>query len=339
MNTVMISTTIYANDVWRLYRKANKNVTFIVAGDRKTPHDKMRALAADVGNMVYLSDEDQEKAGWACSEFIGWNCIMRRSVALLEAIKMGADVIVTVDDDNIPLEPETYFSTFDAVLTLPFSGPMVHGGLAWFNVGDLFDEPFAHRGFPFLPAPHGYVVQSVTDAPVGVVAGMWMGDPDVTAAERIAKAPTVRSIPGLLQRGVVVERGTVAPFDSQNTAYLGELAPLMAVLPAVGRYDDIWASFIAQRIMLEKNYHVFFGPPFVWQERNTHNLTRNLQDEIYGMDNTVQFVRDLDRMRLGTGSPLEMLGRLWSQAQKLDYLPQRLKDFGRAWVEDVEGVI
>ena len=34
---------------------------------------------------------------------IGWNCIQRRNFAIILAYKMGADIISTIDDDNIPL--------------------------------------------------------------------------------------------------------------------------------------------------------------------------------------------------------------------------------------------
>ena len=33
---------------------------------------------------------------------IGWKCIQRRNFALIQAYKYGADVIATIDDDNIP---------------------------------------------------------------------------------------------------------------------------------------------------------------------------------------------------------------------------------------------
>ncbi len=136
-----------------------------------------------------------------------------------------------------------------------------------------------------------------------------------------------------------MQRGVWAPFNSQNTGYSLEYAPLMAVLPYVGRYDDIWASFIAQRIMWEHNRHVFYGPPFTWQERNEQSWQRNLEDETYGMRHTQRFCRDLEWAVLGNGSPVEMLARLWEQMQEWPYLPDELKAFGLAWCRDLEKVL
>ena len=38
------------------------------------------------------------------SDAIGWNSIQRRNIGLLYAYEQGADVIATVDDDNIPYD-------------------------------------------------------------------------------------------------------------------------------------------------------------------------------------------------------------------------------------------
>jgi hypothetical protein len=54
----------------------------------------------------------------------------------------------------------------------------------------------------------------------------------------------------------------------------------MLVLVGVGRYDDIWGSYIAQRVMAETGHRVHYGKPFVWQERNPQSIWTNLRDEI-----------------------------------------------------------
>ena len=344
----LITTTIYDASVLELYRSVAPGVEFIIAGDKKTPHDRVRDLCDRIGNAVYLSPADQLDLGYEVTEIIPWNCIMRRNLALLEAIKGGADIIVTIDDDNIPADPRGYFSTFKRQFMVLYTGLMAngsrvltehYGSQVWFNIGDFVDPPIAHRGFPSYELPWGNEMVSVTDAQIGVVAGLWYGDPDISAAERLVVGPEVLGWSPVVRDGLVVSQGTWTPFNSQNTAYLGELAPLMAVLPYIGRYDDIWASYIAERIMWEHGYHVCFGPPFTWQERNEQSVMRNLKDEIYGMEHTLRFCRWLGELDLGNGSPVEMLGRLWGEAQALDWLPERLREFGLAWVRDVGRVV
>jgi hypothetical protein len=80
-------------------------------GDRKSPHEAIRAFLRDIPNTHYFSDADQERMGLACSEVIGWNTIMRRNIALYAAIRSRAHIIVTVDDDNIPVS-RNYFDEY-----------------------------------------------------------------------------------------------------------------------------------------------------------------------------------------------------------------------------------
>ena len=339
MSICLITTTINVPEVLRLYRAMDGRVKFIIAGDQKTNHEAVIDLCSELGDVVYLSPDDQEKLGYASSRAIGWNCIMRRSIALLLAIRMGNEIIITIDDDNIPADPTWFYHPFKMRLTKPYYGPMARGHNGWFNIGDLFDPPVAHRGFPSFDVPHGFEMAFTVKADVGVVAGLWYGDPDINAAERIVKRPLVTRIADVLQRGLVVEAGTFAPFNSQNTAYTRELAPLMPVWPHVGRYDDIWSSFVAQRVMWETGDHLFYGPPFTWQERNPQSALRNLKDEMYGMSMTVQFCEDLRKLELGDGSPVEKLVRAYGALQEFPYLPDALKAFLRAWVADLEEVL
>lgn len=340
MRLALITTTIYVPEVLSLYRELDKEAMFFVVGDRKTPHEKVRHLVSSLGNAIYYSDTDQEKLGYSCSEIIGWNKIMRRNIALLEAIKYGADIIVSIDDDNIPLD-HNYFAIFRSVLASPYNGLMASSETRWFNIGEFLSPPVYHRGFPYdyrridLKAH----LSPVCNVKVGVAAGLWLGDPDIDAMERITNGPTVYQVSEVLRRGLVVDNKCFTPFNSQNTAYIAELAPLMMVLVGVGRYDDIWASYIAERIMMETDYHVYYGRPFVWQQRNPQNRWRNLKDEIFGMEFTTQFCRDLLDANLGEGHILEKLHRLYEHLRNVEYLPPVVYELGRAWCNDLERII
>ena len=43
-------------------------------------------------------------------------------------------------------------------------------------------------------------------------------------------------------------KGTWSPFNSQNTALSAKIIPAYPLSPKVGRYDDIWASYVIYRI-------------------------------------------------------------------------------------------
>ena len=340
MKLALITTTIYVPRVLSLYRQLAKDVMFFIAGDKRTPHNEVRHFIATLDNAIYYSDTDQEKLGYKCSSIIGWNKIMRRNLALLEAIKYGADIIVTIDDDNIPITQD-YFESFKSLLGSCYHGPMVNTIKNWFNVGELFNPPIYHRGFPYIlrHVDLGMRLSPVCNAKVGVAAGLWLGDPDIDAMERIIKAPYIYDISDILHAGVLVDRVCFTPFNSQNTAYVKDLSPLMMVWVGVGRYDDIWAAYCAERIMMETDYHVHYGKPFVWQQRNPQNLCKNLKDELYGMEHTMSFCQDLLSMNLGGGSILEMLNRLYEYLHGKEYLPSVVHELGKAWCQDVEKVM
>jgi hypothetical protein len=339
MRICLVTTTIHVPSVLALYRACDPQVEIIVAGDRGAPHDEIRGVMEPLGNATYLSDDDQERMGTRVSGVIGWRKIQRRNLALLEAIRRRPDAIVTIDDDNIPAD-RSYFGQIADALGRPFDGLAFRSDDGWFNAGEMLTPRVWHRGFPYSKrgAPH-LSATSLVGAEVGVIAGLWLGDPDIDAMTRIHEGPLATDVSVLAQRPVAVELGTYSPFNSQNTAFLAELAPLMAVLVGVGRYDDIWASYIAQRIMRETGHVVTFGPPFVWQERNLQDLFKNLEDEILGMRGTDRFVAALDAAEIEGEDVVGRLRSLYRWLAKSEDVPPAVTELGLAWCDDVEDAL
>jgi hypothetical protein len=83
-----------------------------------------------------------------------WNCIQRRNVSFLYAYEQGADVIITIDDDNFIMEGDTASDFIGAHLriTAKCDIPVVSSDSGWFNVCDFLSEErgiqFYHRGYP-----------------------------------------------------------------------------------------------------------------------------------------------------------------------------------------------
>lgn len=376
MKIALVTTTIGIPSALKAYRKASDGVRFFVIGDNRTPESIRDLISAhqspawthsQIPNSAYYGVDDQKQLGYACSELIGWNSIQRRSIGLLEALKWGADVIVYWDDDNLMLDNE-YFWNFtkhwwakehdknrwymnekETWRSPYFNGLLASSPSGWFDVGHLLTADYEasrypeHRGFPHTKraAPR---FESITDARIGVAAGICLGDPDVGAVERIANSPTVHNVSELLHAGVVTDpRHTTTVFNSQNTAFLRELAPAMFMIPGVGRYDDILASLVTQRVMREKNLHVHFGQPFVWQQRNQHDLIKDLKAEIFGMEKIEQFGEYLNRLVLRSSTVVEQVREILTGFDKLphsyDLLPRATVEAGLAWCDDCEKVL
>lgn len=332
MKTALVTTTINVPRVLALYAKHGPDVRFFVVGDRKSDDLAITSFLLDIPNHSYYGIDTQHALGYECSRMIGENCIQRRNIATLEAVAWGADMIVSIDDDNIPLEYD-YFQQFP----LSRNGLKATSFSCWFDVGQLLQPKAEHRGFPHTKrAQHSF--EPVTDAKIGVAAGICLGDPDIGAAERIANSPTVHGVSELLRSGIVTDpRETWTVFNSQNTAFIRDLAPAMFMLPGVGRYDDIYASLITQRVMREKGLHVHFGKPFVWQERNKHNLTDDLLMEIMGMRNIERVAEILEDLVLEDGPTVEQARACFLALAPV--LPEAALEAAMAWCDDIGEVL
>ena len=279
MKKVIVSTTI--NPPTEAICRFNSMLDWdlVVIGDLKTPKDYALKRGA------YYSPEAQEKYDKELSDAIGWNCIQRRNFGLLFAHDMGAEVVAVVDDDNIPLEGwgedllvgkdvevnfyETDLPAFDPV------GATNHSAL-W------------HRGFPLqLIAERDYSRKSRNTVHVDVQADFWNGDPDIDAICRMEHAPKCTFDPAYFP----IASNKMAPFNSQNTFIAESVLKDYFLMPFVGRMDDIWAAYYVQA----KGYSVVFAKASVFQERNAHDLVRDMKQEYLGYENNLNLVLDLAR--------------------------------------------
>jgi hypothetical protein len=301
MKKVIVTTSI--NPPTKAIRafEAMKGWDLVVVGDRKTP----RNYHLERG--IYITPEEQEKYDLALSEAIGWNCIQRRNFGFLWARDMKADVVAMVDDDNIPLpdwgqdllvgrEVEVnYYET-----ELPAFDP----------VGATNYPHLWHRGFPLqLLSRRNYTRKSRRTVHVDIQADLWDGDPDVDAVCRMEHAPECQ-----FDRAVFpMAANKPGPFDSQNTFFQSEVMRHLFLFPHVGRMDDIWSSYYVQA----QGFQAVYGKPSVYQERNIHDLTRDLCDELIGYEHSLEIVREL------SGDPNALLRYLPARAVQAFQLYQR----------------
>lgn len=280
MKKIIVTTTINSPTEATLKYASFKDWLLIVVGDTKTPHEEYKKI-----NCYYMHPDEQESKYKELSDSIGWRSIQRRNVGILEAYKMGADVIATVDDDNIPYDNWGTNLLIDREVECDLYEPTMH---------DIFDplsvtnhSEVWHRGYPieYVPTRHNVEYRGKTTRKVLVQADLWDGDPDIDAIARLAIKPIVKynvNGPYCSNR--------IAPFNSQNTFLSREVIPYYAVLPYVGRMDDIWGSYILQHYFPNS---VVYNRASVYQDRNVQDLITNLEKEVIGYRNTLKLVNDL----------------------------------------------
>lgn len=281
MKKFIVTTTINSPTIATRKFCEFKDWTLVVVGDTKTPHQEYKDL-----DCVYLSPNIQETLNKELSDIIGWKSIQRRNLGFLFAYQQGADVVATVDDDNIP---------YDDWGTDLHVGKEIECDLYESELG-VFDplsvtssNDVWHRGYPieYVPTRHRVEYKGKTKRKVLVQADLWDGDPDIDAMARLSIKPIVK------YSDVTKPycSNQISPFNSQNTFLAREVIPFYAVLPHIGRMDDIWGAYILQHYFPKS---VVYNRASVYQDRNVQDLVTNLENEIIGYRNTLKLIKDLE---------------------------------------------
>ncbi len=275
---IIVTTTINPPTKALIKYSKLKDWKLIVVGDLKTPHKEFLKLK----NIVYLSPKDQEKISKPISDLIGWNCIQRRNLGFMLSYKMGAEIVATVDDDNIPHKNwgKDIFVNKEIEVRL-------------FSEKNKFFDPLSvtehkllwHRGFPVqLLKKRNPKYLGMKKIKCLVQANLWDGDPDIDAICRISYAPIVK-----FKKFKPFSTNKLTPFNSQNTFISSKILKYYMMFTDVGRMDDIWGSYYLQQKLSNLSPFIVFSNSNVTQKRNAHNLITDLKNEIIGYEKTKFF--------------------------------------------------
>jgi hypothetical protein len=260
------------------------NWMFIIVGDTKTPHEEYEKLQSKhPSHVLYMHPDLQNELYSDISEALGWRTIQRRNVGFIHAYKKGADIMATVDDDNIPYDDwgKNLYVNSEIDVDLWESENGYFDPLSVSNRSDLW-----HRGYPIelIPTKNNVQYKGKVNRKVLVQADLWDGDPDIDAMCRLTKKPIVK-----YDDVAPYSSDQPSPFNSQNTFLAREIIPYYMVLPFVGRMDDIWISYMIQELFPKS---VIYNKASVYQNRNEQDLIRNLENEIIGYRNTLSFINN-----------------------------------------------
>nr|CAD62189.1 Ata16 protein [Saccharothrix mutabilis subsp. capreolus] len=266
-----------------------------VIPDRNTPPglfaacERQRNRGLDV---VCPTVEEQQELldSLGAPELIPYASDNRRNVGYLLAWLQEAEVVISMDDDNLPRDPD-FVRRHQVVRQGMRVQPVTTSATGWFNNCALLKtEPVDvfPRGFPLRHrATYDETALTTTRQPadVRVNAGLWLGDPDVDAITRVAVRPEVTAHAG---GNAVLGRGTWCPVNSQNTALHRDALPAYYFLrmgQRVGggvmeRFGDIFSGYFLQACAQHLGHAVRFGDPLVDHPRNEHDLLDDLTKEL-----------------------------------------------------------
>ena len=243
----------------------------VVIGDHKTPRE-WRCPGVE-----FIDVDRQSSLTYRVLDRLPFNHYSRKLIGYLVAWGRGANVIVDADDDNVP-------SAGWAVPAFDARHDVTPANLGFVNVYRSFTDQFIWpRGFPLrrVLAPDAAINDDTVarnEVQVGVWQGLADGDPDVDAIFRLTRGErcVFRARPPL-----VLDCGTLSPFNSQNTFFRSELFPLL-YLPATVRFrfTDILRGLVAQPIMWNAGYRLGVVAANVTQDRNPHDLLDDFESEL-----------------------------------------------------------
>lgn len=247
-----------------------KDHHLVVVGDKKTPKDWKQE------NCTFLDTDAQLEISSSFANAIPYNHYGRKMIGYVYAMRQGADIIIDTDDDNIPYGGWSFPSFEGKFLTSK-------SDIGWANIYHYFSEqPIWPRGLPLRNIHDSRSKLQWQDEKKEQQVGIWQGladeDPDVDAIYRLTS-----DTPCIFQKKepVVLETGTISPFNSQNTAIRKELFPLLFLPSFVTfRFTDILRGIIVQPILWQHGYKLGFTEATVVQKRNVHDYFKDFESEV-----------------------------------------------------------
>lgn len=239
----------------------------IVVGDKKSPEEYK------CENTEFLAFD--KELPFALVGKLPFNHYCRKMLGYLRAMQHGAEIIYDTDDDNLPLDNWT-IPVFGADYDIT---PKDQGFLNIYNY--YTDQKIWPRGFPLPEIINNTKVLPETNefVNVGIWQGLADGDPDVDAIYRLTD-----NTPCFFDKNkapIILNSGTICPFNSQNTAFRKELFALFYLPSTVTfRYTDILRGLVAQPLMWSEGFKLGFTTATVVQERNIHNYLKDFESEI-----------------------------------------------------------
>lgn len=201
------------------------------------------------------------------------------------AIRLGAGIVIAVDDDCFPFgSPKDFVTTHVAALS---------PRRRW--IPSIDDNPT--RGLPYFD--HGSMAGAVANM------GLWRGVADYDAPQTLAlhRSETLHYSFTPPSGNRLMHPQHYWPWCAMNIAFRREIAPLM-YMPKMGegspyrRFDDIWCGVILQRSCRHLGLSLAAGEPHIRHVRASDPLV-NLEKEAPGIRANEAFWKVIEATPLG----------------------------------------
>jgi hypothetical protein len=299
MKITLITTAIHLPESLKGYcenakRFQYQNIEVIVVGDRKSvPGLKSycESIARDLYPCRFL-DLDQQQSYLSSratdlKAYLRFDSRQRILVGLLQAWDNDSDLVILLDSRS-PAPAFDFIGThLKAIQTWEHSS--FASPTDWVNLTDFLDpvcpNPPSPRGFPHSQIHRSHpVLCNVSHQRVVGNSGLSLGASDLSAAWRLEHTHNFEQIKPGIPEHFVLAPGTWTPFPAHNLALTRETIPAYFLNPYAGRLDDIWASFLLQKISNHLGLCFSFGSPSLYRSPNNAHLQLDRDQELTGIN-------------------------------------------------------
>jgi len=338
-------------------------VFITIVGDKKTPEQDVSYAENSGIRCEYFDIKKQEE--WL-KDYpkldIPYNSDNRRNLGYLKSLEQGADVVVSMDDDNF-LRADIDFIRHHSIVNEYRNRYEISSNNGWINPCDLLlMEPEIQvfmRGFPFSKRVDIKYKKKMGSGKIVTNVGLWTGVPDVNSMT-LLEIQGIRSVgsSGLWdiwlnkEDNVFIAKDAMNIINSQNTALAKEVVSCYyypKVPEVLFRFPDIWQGFFLKKCINTVGDYVSIGMPLVEHERNVHNLLSDFYKEAVAIQINERLVDLLESIELTktksySTAYLELLDMLEKSVHRLGGTKVQgwFKDIfniGRVWVDVCEGLM
>ena len=291
----LVMTTIGNGEILKsIYKQtcpeAMDELGVIVIPDRKSPKElfdrceKIKNYGFKIQCPTVMEQNDFLKTVGLAPKLIPYDSDNRRNIGYLMALDQGSDIIVSLDDDNYPIQ-----SLRDHLIVGDETSlPTVFSNTQWFNVCDLLrmdkDHKVYLRGFPYYKRHRPYEIKiRLGTGRVGLNLGLWIGDPDFDAMTWLTMPVKSISFNG---NSFLLGRQMWTPINTQNTAvYRDVMQSYYYVRMGAGieRFGDIFSGYFCQKCIKHMGDRIRVGTPIVNHKRNSHDYLTDSYGELPGI--------------------------------------------------------
>ena len=281
----VIIPTIRNLDFLNDWKEQFKDVSIIVCEDRPKKTIKIPKVGKKTYHYSWKEiDKDLKKDSWIIPRKVS----AIRNYGFLQAFKLGADIIITLDDDCYPVKNHNLIKLHQKNLNLKTP-------LNWVNTYP--DSRYMYtRGMPYL---------NRNQAPVMLSHGLWTNVLDFDAPTHLQNLEFKANFAEHFLQ--IIPSNSYYPMCSMNLAFRKEIAPLM-YFPLMGentsgkkwgydRFDDIWAGIFSKKIMDHLGLAVINGAPFV-EHRKASDPFKNLIKEAEGIEINEIIWKEVEKVKL-----------------------------------------